>query len=157
MENKKGFNKLSLIIVITIIMTIIGISIFFIVRPYKLSEEEQFTAKVVKKYHDSLKNPNSMEIFEIRLYDTPKKDGQLVFMDASGQNGFGGMTRNIVAYNNEMGYMGDDSEADKTITKYTTNVYEILMSKGIHEKWNSDEEYISIDVQKILKNFEKVK
>lgn len=157
MENKKGFNKLSLIIVITIIMTIIGISIFFIVRPYKLSEEEQFTAKVVKKYHDSLKNPNSMEIFEIRLYDTPKKDGKLVFMDASGQNGFCGMTRNIVAYNNEMEYMGDDSEADKTITKYTTNVYEILISKGIYEKWNSDEEYISIDVQKILKNFEKVK
>ena len=98
-----------------------------------------------------------MEIFEIRLYDTAQKDGKIVIMDASGQNGFGGMTRNKVAYDNKIEYIGNDSNANLSITKYTTNVGEILISKSIFGKWNGGQEYISVDVKKILKNYEKIK
>ncbi len=160
MKNKheKKFNKLPIVIgIVIIIFIIIAVSIFFIIKSNKLSEEEILAAKVVKKYHDSLKNPNSMEIFEIRLYDTAQKDGKIVIMDASGQNGFGGMTRNKVAYDNKIEYIGNDSNANLSITKYTTNVGEILISKSIFGKWNGGQEYISVDVKKILKNYEKIK
>ncbi len=45
-----------------------------------------------------LKNPDSMQLFEIRNYVSPDTKQSIIMIEYSGQNGFGGMTRSYVAY-----------------------------------------------------------
>ncbi len=147
-----------IILIIILIMLIAGGIFAYYHFSNLLSEDEKMVARVIKNYHDNLKNPSSMQIFEIRIYDNANKDGKLVLMDTAGQNGFGGNTRDIVAYTQEAKYMGDDSEADRTISKYTniSDKAEIMISRGIQTKWK-DNNYISVDKEKILRNYDKVK
>ena len=108
-----------------------------------------------------------MQIFEIRIYNNEEKNMKMILMDTSGQNGFGGSTRNVVAYTSDIKYLGDDSKADTKITKYTSDSEsnEIVVSKIIYETWYNEgkyiylgtNEYTSIDVNKIFKNYEKIK
>lgn len=152
-----------IIIIIAVLIIAFG-SIAVVLYNNRLTEDEKMVAKVVKTYHDNLKNPDSMKIFEIRIY---KEKEKMVFMDVAGQNGFGGSTRNIVAYTSDIKYLGNDSKVDTKITKYTSNSEsnEIVISKIIYETWYNEgkyidlgtKEYTSIDVNKILKNYEKIK
>lgn len=165
-EESKNDTKISFIkkpkniIIFTIIILLI-ISVLFAYNHFSniLSEDEKMVAKVVKSYHDSLKNPSSMQIFEIRIYDNVDKNEKIILMDTAGQNGFGGNTRDIVAYTDEAEYMGDDSEADRTISKYTdtSDKIKIIISRGIQTKWKDSKDYTSVDKDKILRNYDKVK
>lgn len=149
----------NIIILVVIIIILISSGVFAYYHfSNLLSEDEKMVARVIKNYHDNLKNPNSMQIFEIRIYDNANKDGKLVLIDTAGQNGFGGNTRDVVAYTQEAKYMGDDSEADRTISKYTdiSDKAEIMISRGIQTKWK-DSNYISVDKDKILRNYDKLK
>ena len=166
-EKSKNGTKISfikkpkniIIFIIIIILLITGGLFAYNHFSNLLSEDEKMVAKVVKSYHDNLKNPSSMQIFEIRIYDNANKDGKIILMDTSGQNGFGWNTRDIVAYTYEAKYMGDDSEANRTISKYTdtSDKVEIMISRGIQTKWKDNKDYISVDKDKVLKNYDKVK
>lgn len=162
-EHKKSFIKSHKIIIIVAVLIIALGSIAIFLYSNNLSEDEEMVAKVVKAYHDSLKNPDSMQIFEIRIYNNDEK--KMILMDTAGQNEFGGSTRNIVAYTNNVKYLGDDSKTDTKITKYTKNSNEIAISRLIYETWYNNgkyfhldkNEYASIDVDKILRNYKRVK
>lgn len=155
-----------IIIIIAVLIIAFG-SIAVVLYNNRLTEDEKMVAKVVKTYHDNLKNPDSMQIFEIRIYNNEEKNMKMILMDTAGQNGFGGSTRNIVAYTSDIKYLGNDSKVDTKITKYTSNSEsnEIVISKIIYETWYNEGKYIdlgtkkytSIDVNKILKNYEKIK
>lgn len=160
----KNHKKVIIVAIIIIVLAILGIGVYCYFNNH-LSEDEEIVARVVKKYHDNLKNPDSMQIFEIRVYNNEEKQMKMILMDTMAQNGFGGSTRNIVAYTDDIQYLGDDSEADTKITKYTDNSDEIAVSRIIYETWYDNGKYIdldvgeytSVDVDKILRNFEKIK
>ncbi|MFQ9297274.1 MAG: hypothetical protein ACLR4X_02455 [Clostridia bacterium] len=168
-DRQGGFIKKhkSIIIIIAVLIIAFGSIAVVLYNNNRLTEDEKMVAKVVKTYHDNLKNPDSMQIFEIRIYNNEEKNMKMILMDTSGQNGFGGSTRNVVAYTSDIKYLGDDSKADTKITKYTSDSEsnEIVVSKIIYETWYNEgkyiylgtNEYTSIDVNKILKNYEKIK
>ena len=105
-----------------------------------LTDDEKMIATIIKKYQKALKNPESMVIFEIRKYD------KFVLMDTSGQNGFGGTTRDL----------GNDSKADRKITTYTSSEdrLEIILAQGIKKNWNTKTDYLLMDKDKILRNLD---
>lgn len=161
-NHKQLFTKHKKIIIsiLIIILTILGGFIaFYNINMHSLTDEEKIVCEVIKKYKSSLKNPNSMQLHEIRfrMFD----DGSsIVMFDSSGQNGFGGTTRNIVMYSvgtdGSSTYLGDDSKANNSITRYTTSVEqtEIIMAMTIQSTWlkRDEEKMINIDIDKIIKN-----
>ena len=68
----------------------------------------------------------------------------VVMFDTSGENGYGGTTRNIVMYstdkNGSSTYIGNDSKANNSITKYTSSVEqtEIIMAITIQSTWKKE-------------------
>lgn len=162
---KSYIKKYKKIITITIIVVVIGMAGIIGVSVHNqqmakkaeieantLSEDEKTVAKIVKKYQGALKNPESMQIFEIRKYSS------FVLMDTSGQNGFGGTTRDIVSYSIDGTYMGNDSKANNNITKYTSkeDKVEIVLAQAIRKNWKNTKDYIVINKDKILRNLEQV-
>ena len=160
----KKYKKVIIIGIIVVIVGIVGIvgynqqmvkkaekeRIQAEIEANTLNENEKVVAKIVKKYQGALKNPESMQIFEIRKYDS------FVLMDTSGQNGFGGTTRDVVSYSLDGTYMGNDGEADRTITKYTSSEdkLEITLAKAIEKNWKTRTDYIVMDKDKILRNLD---
>ena len=110
--------------------------------------------EIIKDYKSNLKNPNSLEVFEIRIYD------DFVMFDNAGQNSFGGQTRNIVSYDKEeKRYSGNSSKANYKITKYTNyeDRIEILLAQTIQTIWSSENviQYESVDVKRVMKYINK--
>jgi len=164
MNNKTTFIKQHIkvisIIVIVLVIGLIGVITYNKIVEHNrqqaeiqantLTEDEKMVATIVKKYQMALKNPDSMQIFEIRKYD------KFVLMDTSGQNGFGGNTRDVVSYSFDGTYMGNDSKADRTITKYTSTEdrLEIVFAQAIKKNWNTRTDYTVMDKDKILRNLD---
>ena len=165
-EQKKEKNfimkhiKIILVIIVIIIVGIIGFiaynkkveqdKIQAEIEANMLTDDEKMIATIIKKYQKALKNPESMVIFEIRKYD------KFVLMDTSGQNGFGGTTRDIVSYSFDGMYLGNDSKADRKITTYTSSEdrLEIILAQGIKKNWNTKTDYLLMDKDKILRNLD---
>lgn len=158
---KRLFTKhIKIISILIIILTILsGLIAFYNINIHTLSDEEKIVCEVIKKYKSSLKNPDSLKIYEIRFRRFDDGSGVVMF-DTSGENGYGGTTRNIVMYatdkNGLSTYIGNDSNANNSITKYTSSVEktEIIMAMTIQSTWEKrdEEEMINIDIDKIIKN-----
>ena len=124
-----------------------------------LTEDEKMIASVVKKLQSSLKNPDSLQVFEI-IYHKGDDESATVIIDSSGQNGFGGTTRRRYMYliktDGTITYWGDDDKADKTITKYTSasDKLEIAAAKVVKEYWTKRESYFVADTDKIMRNLD---
>lgn len=124
-----------------------------------LTEDEKMIASVVKKLQSSLKNPNSLQVFEI-IYTKGSDESATVIIDSSGQNGFGGTTRRRYMYlikkDATITYWGDDEKADKNVTKYTStsDKLEIAAAKVVKEYWTKRENYVVADVDKIMRNLD---
>lgn len=164
LKKEKNFiqknKKLIIIIGIIIVVCIAGFVAYNIkaeqdriqaeIQANTLNDDEKMVAKIVKKYQSSLKNPESMQIYEIRKYDS------FVLMDTSGQNGFGGTTRDVVAYSFDATYMGNDSKADRNVTKYTSTEdrLEIILAQAVEKNWKNRTDYTVMDKDKILRNLD---
>lgn len=165
-NSRKNFIKQHIkVISILVIVLVVGLVVFIAynkkieydriqaeIQANTLTDDEKMVASIVKKYKSALKNPESMQIFEIRKYDS------FVLMDTSGQNGFGGNTRDVVSYSFDGTYMGNDNKADRKITKYTSTEdrLEIVFAQAIKKNWTTRTDYTVIDKDKILRNLEQV-
>ncbi len=124
-----------------------------------LTDDEKMIARVVNKLQTSLKNPESLQVFEI-IYSKADDSSATVIIDSSGQNGFGGVTRRrnmyLIKSNGTITYWGDDSNADKTVTKYTSteDKLEIATSKVVKEYWTERKDFFVVDVDKIMRNLD---
>lgn len=124
-----------------------------------LTEDEKMIASVVKRLQSSLKNPNSLQVFEI-IYSKGSDKSATVIIDSSGQNGFGGTTRRRYMYlikeDGTITYWGDDEKADKNVTKYTStsDKLEIAAAKVVKEYWTKRENYFVADTDKIMRNLD---
>ena len=122
-----------------------------------LSEDEKMIARVIMKLKKSLKNPESLQVFEI-IYSKESDGLTRVIIDCSAQNGFGGSTRDrnmyLVKSDGTINYFGNDYKSDKTVTKYTSSSdkLEIAEAKVVREYWTKRENFFTANSEKIMRN-----
>lgn len=147
--------KIVMIVGIVLIILVVGI---VIINNTKLKEPEEKSVIAVKELKTALKNPESLQVHEIR-YQDKTKDGKTsvsIYIDYSAQNGFGGLNRNVaLVIDGE--YFCSDSKADSSITKYTSleDRLEITMAKAIKNTWKEKEKLLLINKTKVLKQLDK--
>lgn len=121
-KEKREINKKILIyggLIFSVIL--IGILLLLIMKREKpLNDNEKMAVACIKDYKEMLKNPDSLQVHDIRMQDNREKDENDAiefFIDTSGQNGFGGNTRNIIRYvyhtdDGKVYYTGSDDDKD---------------------------------------------
>lgn len=130
-----------------VLIALISIIIFMFLTKWKpLTKLEQHAVDCINDYKKMLKNPESLQVHEIRWYED-EENAILIFVDTSGQNGFGGNTRDIICYNVEkdkISFLGSSDDDD--------NWMEELIAEAIKDGWNKslkDENY-TISVERVM-------
>ena len=95
-----------------------------------------------------LKNPESLQVHDIRWEENKAVENMIfIYADVSGQNGFGGNTRDIIRYGveeNSITFQGSSDDDD--------NSWEELVARKIKEGWNklSKDDNSIIDVERVM-------
>ena len=160
---KKGiFDKKNIIFLSVILFIfVIGGIVFFMVNN-KLSKNEEKVVLVLNDYKPRLKNPSTLQVFDIRYKESYDKDNNLkldVYIDTSAQNGFGGNTRDRIYYivysDNKVEFVGSDSKANYSITSYTSKSEEseINLAREIYKTYEElkNNDSAKINVKKVMK------
>lgn len=160
-EKKKiTINKKLITIILIVVVLLVGGFIAYNNRP--LNSIEKKVLLVLNDYKPRLKNPSSIQVFDIRYTESYDKDNNLkldVYVDTSGQNGFGGNTRDIIYYtvdsNNKIEFVGSDSKASYSISTYTSKSeeVEIKLARSINKTWEElkNDDKAKINVKKVMK------
>ena len=96
-----------------------------------------------------LKNPDSLQVHDIRWEENELVDGMIfIYLDTSGQNGFGGNTRDVARYGikgEEITYQGSSDDDDSS--------WEELIAENIEEGWQELQENDNsiISVERVMK------
>ena len=155
-------NKMFLLVILCIVGIVV---IALLVFSNKLSENEKKVVLVLSDYKPRLKNPNTLQVFDIRCKESYDKNNNLkldVYIDTSAQNGFGGNTRDRVYYivysDNKVEFVGTDSKANYSITTYTNKAEEteINQAREIYKTYDDlkKDESARINVKKVMKRIE---
>lgn len=168
-KKKKLFNfkvnKKHIICCLIVLAVITATITIVFIKNSKLNPIEKYAVEILTDYKTKLKNPSSLQVFEIRYKESYNTNNELIYnfyIDCSGQNGFGGNTRSIVYYtivkDGKMSYLGNDDKANRTISKYTSesDKTEITMAKLIQQEWQNLEELSknNLNIKKIIKKVE---
>ncbi len=105
-------SKKIIIAVIAAIVLIILISSILIIASNRLSSEEEYGLKMVDKYQDMLKNPDSLVLRSDIAVISYSRDGEIykyVFFDASGENSYGATVTSTPCFVNGQ-YLCDSDE-----------------------------------------------
>ncbi len=156
-RKKIKFDKKKIMIGCGIILfsIIICITIFSFTIGKPLSELEQKAVKCVLDYKSMLKNPDSLQVHDIRWEENKRVDGMIfIYFDTSGQNGFGGNTRDVVRYGvkgEEITYQGSSDDDDSS--------WEELIAEIIEEGWQELKENDNsiISVERVMKEVDNKK
>ena len=142
-------NKIFIIgVAIVALVLIIGIIFMFIKREQPLTKLEQQAVDCVIDYKKMLKNPESLQVHDIRWVENELVENMIfIYIDVSGQNGFGGNTRDIIRYGveeDDITFQGSSDDDD--------NSWEELVAKSIKEGWNklSKDDNSIIDVERVM-------
>lgn len=146
-HKKVEINK-NLLIIVGTVAGIILVTIFivnFLSRWRPLTKLEQYAVDCIIDYKKMMKNPESLQIHEIRWLGSEKEGNSiLIFADTSGQNGFGGNTRDVICYSVEDGkitFIGSSDDDNNWIRK--------LITETIRDGWDKalkdDDSIISVD------------
>lgn len=157
-KNKKKIIIISSIVLCVLIL--IGLIVF--ISNNKLNENEKKVVLVLNDYKPRLKNPSTLQVFDIRCKESYDKDNNLkldVYIDTSAQNGFGGNTRDRIYYivysDNKVEFVGSDSKANYSITSYTSNSEEseINSAREIYKTYEElkNNDSAKINVKKVMK------
>lgn len=163
--NKLKGKKYYLILGLVIILLSISLIMFIVNKTNKLTPLELKAVEILKDYKSKLKNPSSLQVFEIRYKESYNTNNELIYnfyIDCAAQNGFGGNTRSVIYYtvsnNEKLSFLGDDDKANMTISKYTSekDKIEIEMAKLIHQEWQALEDLKenNLSVEKIIEKVE---
>lgn len=119
------------------------------------SEYEMASIKAVADYKNKIKNPHSLEVFEIRVY---KKNATDIIFDCKEIIESGKEERKLVEYGLEsdgnVKYLVNTSKAGQTSTNFGEQL-EITIANAVKEEWDNDTDYTSIDKEKVLNNLDK--
>ena len=136
---EKGSKKFIIVVIsIILLLVVIAGSIAFIFidnnnniekEEIILTYEEQMAVNCLNDYKYKLKNPNSLQVFDIRWRDmSAVNDGDMaIYFDVTGENSFGGSTRNVILYGIQSGeviYGGssDDWDSDDYIEQISAQI-----------------------------------
>lgn len=160
---KKGiFDKKNIIYLSVILFIFVIGGIVFFMANNKLSKNEEKVVLVLNDYKPRLKNPSTLQVFDIRYKESYDKDNNLkldVYIDTSAQNGFGGNTRDRIYYivysDNKVEFVGSDSKANYSITSYTSKSEEseINLAREIYKTYEElkNNDSAKINVKKVMK------
>lgn len=160
---KKGiFDKKNIIFLSVILFIIVIGGIVFFIANNKLNKNEEKVVLVLNDYKPRLKNPSTLQVFDIRYKESYDKDNNLkldVYIDTSAQNGFGGNTRDRIYYivysDNKVEFVGSDSKANYSITSYTSKSEEseINSAREIYKTYEElkNNDSAKINVKKVMK------
>ncbi len=165
MEKKKNNKKIFIILGIILILIILGCLLFFIKKSHKetnesiqesiiFSDYEMASIKAITDYKTKMKNPNSLEVFEIRVY---KKNATDIIIDCNEilENGKG--ERKLIEYvledNGNVTYLINTSKAGQTSSNFGEQM-QITIANTIKSQWETDTDYTLIDKEKVLKNLD---
>jgi hypothetical protein len=115
-ERAKTKNSKIIIIITLIVIALVAviISIVTVVKANTLTSDEEHIYKIISKYKDYLKDPDSMQLRGKAVYIMDKEYNTYTFFTASANNSFGAKVTSIPMF---MGYtyIGDfyDKEPDK--------------------------------------------
>ena len=132
-KKRKNISKKSIIIglIIVLITIIAGITIAFFGKEKPLTELETIAVDCILNYQSMLKNPDSLQVHEIRWSENDLVDGMIfIYLDVSAQNGFGGLNRSIARFgveNQEIQYQGNDNDDDSSWAEF--------IAEAIKEGW----------------------
>ena len=166
-------NKKKSIIIIVILVVLFGFTGFILcnnefknnklqaeIEANVLTEEEKIGVSDAKKLMSSLKNQGTVSIYQIWYRKTITSDDQVLIEYSINKEGVNG-NKNVQFIENG-NLLKNDTKADKTISKYTSekDKAEILESKEIRELWDTKgsvgSPFIKLDSDKILRNLDKV-
>lgn len=110
---------------ITLICSAVLIAIVLLVFGGGLNQYEKLALKDCKILRNMLKDPSSMDIYNIYVH--PSKDGDdydtLVFIDYAAANSYGGKVRSVATFERNT-YLGDsDDDEDDFSTQYEYDYY----------------------------------
>ena len=160
---KKGiFDKKNIIFLSVILFIFVIGGIVFFMANNKLSKTEEKVVLVLNDYKPRLKNPSTLQVFDIRYKESYDKENNLkldVYIDTSAQNGFGGNTRDRIYYivysDNKVEFVGSDSKANYSITSYTSKSEEseINSAREIYKTYEElkNNDSAKINVKKVMK------
>ena len=147
----------AVIIIITALLIVGLIGGYLILQNVSLSPEEKYCVEAVQQLRSNLKNPESLQIHEIKYYDGELDDAiitawnviftetpdRVVFIDYSAQNGLGGLNRNKGGYACNMFFNGNTESGD-TAVQLAQTTFKLLSAAY----WD---DATTINVEKILK------
>lgn len=159
-KEKKPVNKKMIIIVSGIIalLIIVGGIFAFFTREKPLTDLEKGAVDCISDFKSMLKNTDSLQVHDIRWLEKENDDGDkfiTIYFDSSGQNSFGGNTRNVsrcVVHNDgTVKYTGnsDDEDSDSIIEQITAS----LIEKEYPDLKDNDDAKIS--VERVMKEVNK--
>lgn len=150
-EKKKLNSKMLTIVGCALLLTlIIGVVIIFTTIGKPLTELEQTAVDCLIDYRKQLKNPDSLQIHNIRWQENDLVEGMIfIYADVSGQNSFGGNTRSVIRYGvkeNDIEYQGSSDDDG--------NFWEEMIAEKIKETWKEirDDSNLEISVERVTKN-----
>lgn len=127
---------------------IVGVVFMYFTREQPLTKLEQQAVDCIIDYKKMLKNPESLQVHDIRWEENKAVENMIfIYADVSGQNGFGGNTRDIIRYGveeNSITFQGSSDDDD--------NSWEELVARKIKEGWNklSKDDNSIIDVERVM-------
>lgn len=147
----KGQRKMVLISIgIVISIIIIGVIISVVFRTKPLTQLEKYAVDCVLDYKEKLKNPDSLQVYDIRFIDASVNNpGDVaIYLNVSGQNGFGGSNRSIVIYSVQNGKVvfGASSEDENFDNE---EEYAALMLLTLYPELKDDEN-AQISVERVM-------
>lgn len=129
-----------------VLIALISIIIFMFLTKWKpLTKLEQHAVDCINDYKKMLKNPESLQVHEIRWEENKLVENMIfIYVDTSGQNGFGGNTRDIIRYSvqeDKIAFQGSSDDND--------NWLEELIAETIKDGWDEllkdDNSIISVE------------
>lgn len=119
------------------------------------SEYEMASIKAIADYKNKIKNPYSLEVFEIRVY---KKNATDIIFDCKEIIENGKEERKLVEYSigdgGNVQYLVDTSKAGQTSSNFGEQML-ITIANVVRDEWDTDTDYTSIDKEKVLNNLDK--
>lgn len=128
---------------------IIGVVLMFFTREKPLTVLEQQAVDCITDYRAMLKNPDSLQVHDIRWKENELVEDMIfIYIDVSGQNGFGGNNRHIIRYGikkNDIEFQGSSDDDD--------NAWEELVAEKIKEGWSnlSKDNNSIISIKRVMK------
>ena len=173
--NNKKNNKIFMILGVILVICIIIMGGFLVSKKCnsnnennivnqkeELSEDERNIIEILNDFKTNLRNPESLQVYGAKKYKGNGIYSAIFIIDVGGENGFGGIKRNLLRYgiiNENMdeesakiwANSGWDTKAKPYVCIDVGENKESNRAQSVEKIWNGNTEICTIDISKIKK------